>query len=126
MPRTADGRGIGDLPTRLHRWNDDEWIEDGERGGDEFARDLPHERSAAREVRDTFGQGDTVHVARARLEAQCDVVRVAFGREVHLADHGFECGAECAAFGREFLLIHGPRVRDVRPTLRVEEPIDAC
>ena len=61
--------------------------------------DLAHHAAAAGEVGRSVGERDAAGVARARIEPERYVVRVALGREVHLPDHRLEHGAEapCAS-----------------------------
>ena len=93
----SDGRGVRATPGEFDQRHHDGRAEHAERRGDHLAGHLPEHAAPAGEVRRAVGKGHTVGVAAARVEAERDVVRMAFGREVDLPDHRFEDRAEPAS-----------------------------
>lgn len=123
----ANSCGIGDLPTSGHCRDHNQRIENGERRRDHFAGHLTHQRAATRKVRDAFGEGDSVHVAGARLKSESRVVGVTFGREINLPDHRFESPAQRAGFCGKFGRIHESTVeRRVPRLVIVSVEIEVC
>ncbi len=95
-PCVADRGGIGALPGFVDERNHDRRAEHAERGGDHLAGHLTHHAAPTGEVGGAIRQRDSVRVAGALGEPERDVARMAFGREVHLADNRFERRRESA------------------------------
>src|SRR4051812_26107683 len=94
IARRAHGGRVSTCPPQRHARDHDRRIEHGERCGHHVAGNLAHHRTSAGEVRRPVGQRHVVGRSGARLETECGVVGVAFGREVHLADNRLEDGTE--------------------------------
>ncbi len=94
--RCSDRVGIGAGPGQLHHRYDDGGAEHAERSGDHLTGDLAEQAPTTRKVGRTIRQRHAVGITGAGVEAERDVVGVAFGREVHLPDHRFEHRAEAA------------------------------
>ena len=92
----SDGVGVGPGPGELHRRDHDCCTEDAERRGDHLTGHLAEQTAATREVRRPVRECNAVDIPRARVEAESDVVRMTFGREVHLTHHRFEHRTEPA------------------------------
>ena len=104
----ADGGGVGSGPRQLHRGHDDGRTEHTERCCDHLTWHLAEQAATAGEVGRPIGKCNAIGVTGTRVEAQLHVVRMTLGREVHLADHGFEHRTESASEAGRRRDLHAP------------------